>query len=172
MDTAILTRLGEINPLKTISPGQLEQLLAQADVVDARRGDVVFREGDRDEDAVYLVSGTLRTESTSGGDRIIEAGSDSSNYALGNLKPRPFTAVVASEVAVIVRVDRSRVEKLSARSQMVTGEQPAVMVTDMGETQVDSAWMFQILQSALFRDLPTENLEQFFSAIERVELGA
>jgi len=71
---------------------------------------------------------------------------------------------------VVMKTSRDLVEQLVARRQMVTGEMPAVTVSDMAEPEgIDGAWMFQMIQSEIFRDLPTENIERFFSAVERCE---
>jgi CRP-like cAMP-binding protein len=159
-----------INPLNSLGPEQFDELLATGEFKVLKKKDVLFRMGDNDATAYYLLDGHLTVSGDGGIERQIFADSDNANYAIGNLQPRPYTALVGSKTATIFKVSREFVEQLAARSQMVSSEMPAVQVMDVAESEgVDGAWMFKVIQSDIFRDLPTENIENFFAAVERVD---
>ena len=165
-----LDRIKQINPLSTMGSQQLEELSKTGEFLELKNGHVLFKMGDNDAAAYYLMDGEMEISGDSDRVRKIDLESDNGRYAIGNLQPRPFTAKITSKTAVVLKCSRDSVEKLVARRQMVTGEVQAVTVSDMAEPEgVDGAWMFQMIQSDIFRDLPTENIERFFSAVERVE---
>ena len=163
-------RIKKINPLNSLGPQQIAELRQNSEFLELAKGHALFKLGDHDAYAYYLMAGEMEISGDSDRIRTIDIDSDNGNYAIGNLQPRPFTARITSKTAVIMKTGRDLVEQLVARRQMVTGEMPAVTVSDMAEPEgVDGAWMFQMIQSEIFRDLPTENIERFFGAVERIE---
>ncbi|MDJ0653538.1 MAG: cyclic nucleotide-binding domain-containing protein [Xanthomonadales bacterium] len=163
-------QLRKISPLSSLGPDQFRTFQQNAELAEFTQGELIYLEGDHDDHVYYLVEGAINRKSSDGAIKPLTHNDDGARYALGNLQPRPHTAQVTSEKAQVVRADRLQVEQLTTRSQMVTGEMPAVRVTDVAEGgELDGAWMFQIVQSEIFRDLPTENIEGFFAAVERVE---
>ena len=166
-------RIKNINPLNSLGSSQLDELRRNSELLSLKKGHTLFKLADHDASAYYLMEGVIEISGDSDRVRKIAIDSDSGNYAIGNLQPRPFTAKISSKTAVIMKTGRDLVEQLVARRQMVTGEIPAVTVSDMTEPEgVDGAWMFKMIQSEIFRDLPTENIERFFNTVERVELKA
>jgi rhodanese-related sulfurtransferase len=163
-------RMAKINPLNSLGPQQMDELCKNSEFLELKKDHVLFKLGDHDAYAYYLMEGEMEISGDSDRVRKIDSESDNGNYAIGNLQPRPFTAKITSKTAIVQKTSRDMVEQLVARRQMVTGEMPAVTVSDMAEPEgVDGAWMFQMIQSEIFRDLPTENIERFFSAVERIE---
>ncbi|MEM9317133.1 MAG: cyclic nucleotide-binding domain-containing protein [Pseudomonadota bacterium] len=162
--------LRRINPVTSMGPDQFEAFLAEATERTFSKGECIYLQGDTDDQIYFLVEGTLHRKSEGSPVRPLTAGEDGALFALGNLQPRPHTAQISSDTAVVVAALRDRVEELAARSQMVTGEMPALSVTDVASSEgLDGSWMFQVVQSEIFRELPTENIERFFESVERVE---
>lgn len=166
-------RAKQMIPVNTLGPEQFEELVSQAELLELKPGDVLYRRGDRDDKVYYLVEGAIERRGADSQKRPLQASDDEARYALGNLQPRPHTATVEAGGAAVVRAPRDLLEKLVARSQLVTGEMPAISVTDVGgEDALDPSWMFGIVQSEIFRDLPTENIERFFASVQRLEAKA
>ncbi|MEM7707544.1 MAG: cyclic nucleotide-binding domain-containing protein [Pseudomonadota bacterium] len=165
--------LRTINPLSTFGAEQFTAFLDAASTRELTQGECVYLEGDEDELIIFLADGAIARKSASGQVRSLAVGDDAARYAMGNLQPRPHTAQVTSDSAVVVEAPRGLVEDLATRSQLVTGEMPSLSVTDVADAEgLDGSWMFQIVQSEIFRELPTENIELFFAAVERMECEA
>jgi CRP-like cAMP-binding protein len=164
-------RIQSINPLSTLRSAQIDEVLASGEFMQGNRGDVVFAKGEDDQFAYYLMEGELSLSGERQG--VVGVHSRRAGYAIGNLHPRPFDCVVHSEHAIMLRLECEQVEEWVARSQMVSSKMPGMDVSDLSESpQLDSAWMFQMLQSEIFKVLPTENIERFFMAVERLEVSA
>ncbi|MFK7956758.1 MAG: cyclic nucleotide-binding domain-containing protein [Lysobacterales bacterium] len=164
--------LKQINPVNSFGPEQFRQLIAATRTQTFTEGDCIYCQGDEDDQTHFLVGGSVVRESEGKTPRPLTVGDPGALYPMGNLQPRPHTAKVGNGGAVVVSADRNLVEDLATRSQLVSCEMPALSVTDVADAQgIDGSWMFQIVQSEIFRDLPTENIERFFSSVERVEIA-
>ncbi len=165
--------LKHIHPMNSFGPEQFKSFIEATQSHEFAEGDSVYQQGNEDQQMYFLVGGSVQRKSDGKSPRPLAAGDPDALYPLGNLQPRPHTATVSPGGAVIVSADRNLVEDLATRSQLVTNEMPALSVTDVADSQAgDGAWMFQIVQTEIFRDLPTENIERFFASVERVEFAA
>ena len=166
-------KLRTINPVNTLGPEQFEEFFSRAELLEFSAEEVLYRRGDRDDFVIYLLDGSIERESGDGSSRTLSSEQEGAAYALGNLQPRPHTARASATGAVVARAPRSLIEQLAARSQLVTGEIPAIQVTDVADgAELDPSWMFQMVQSEIFRELPTENIERFFASVQRTEAKA
>jgi CRP-like cAMP-binding protein len=164
-------RIQSINPLSTLGSRQIDDIVDTGEFIEMARGTQVFVKGEDDEFAYYLMEGEL--ELTDNRCPSMDVSSSRAKYAIGNLRPRPFTCTVNSNHACVLRLGREDVEEWVARSQMLAVEMQGVAVSDLSEPQgLDNGWMFQMIQSEIFKVLPTENIERFFLAVERQEFKA
>ena len=153
-------------PLGGLSPPSRAQVLNQAEIVRFRRGDTVFREGDRDPYTLYLLEGRLQM--LSGGQTIhrVTGGSADAAHALAQLQPRKLSARAESEVAIL-RVDRDLLERIVAADG--ADGYCAIQVEDIDAAD-DGDWMTRMLQSKLFAHLPASNIHRIFSLLEEIEV--
>lgn len=167
---SITTRvLKRFEPLSSMSDEQIQQLTGQVHQEQLRQGNVIFEEGDRGTDVILLIDGRVLCKHNDGRQRRVSADTNQGRYPLGQLLPRQFTATVDTASATIARLDREVMEKMLTWSQ-VTSEQPSVQVTDLTSSQpAVGDWMFKLIQTPIFRDLPTGNIQDFFSRVEPVE---
>lgn len=174
MDDSYRQRLSQINPLNTLAPNMQRELLERGDIRKLKAKEVLFQQGDSDGKAIYLLRGALKIHNKNR-DRtqIVDADGNRARYAIGNLDPRPFTASANKAGTVILAVDREWLEGLVARSQMVSQESPAVTVTSFaGDKPIDGAWMFEMIQSPLFKNMPNAAIERLFASLDPVALEA
>lgn len=159
----------ELVPFDTLNPESLSQALAQMTVRSVAPGQVLFRRGDRDEQAVYLVSGRVKLEAADQ-EREVTGGTAQARHPLSNLKPRQFTARAVSE-SVVAITDSAILDRYLAWDQMAKGPEPAYEVTEMGGS-ADAEWMFQMLRSRIFLNLPTGNIQSLFGRFQEVSVKA
>ena len=167
MTKQTLAQVRKLQPVCALNDELAAQLLEQAQEVTLSKGDALFMEGDSDAEAWYLIEGEIsRQEMASKEKRQIAAGDPESRFPIGNLQPRPFSAIVASKQALAVKVPRDTLEKLLAWSQM--NVQADTEVSELERDDVlDPEWMCHVLRTERFLSLPTENIERFFAAIEQ-----
>jgi CRP-like cAMP-binding protein len=137
------------------------------------KGDLVFRVGDDDQEAVYLIEGEITLESEDGRRMEIDHSHDSARFALANLKPRLYTGRVSSDKALVASVSMEVLERCTAIDQ-ISKQQGAHVDEDL---HLDTAlmrqpWVVQMLQTKEFILLPIENLIQVIERVEEVSVKA
>lgn len=158
--------LAQLYPLDTLRPETREQLAREAAYADYRRGEVLFRTGDIDDDTLYLLDGQVTASYPDGKSRQFVARSLQGRYALGDSQPRRFTATVSSAHARIARLDRRYMEKVIAWDQIARDASPGDAI---GES---NRWVFRLLQSRAFHKLPTGNISRMFQGFEEIMVRA
>lgn len=155
-------------PLVSLATTSRAQVLGQAEVLRYRRGDILFKEGDRDAYSIYLLEGRL--ELRSGGQVVqrVAGGTAAAAHPIAQLQPRKMTARAETEVSVM-RVARDLVDRLLAADS--TGSYCSVQVNELESGDDDDGdWMTRMLQSKLFTHLPASNIHRIFSLFEEVDV--
>ena len=166
------SRLGLLVPINNLQPRQQEQLLADSEILEVRRRDFVFRQGDRDAYAYYLLAGELEMIA---GDQLIKkviGGEAASFQPLAQLQPRQMSARAVTHVQVL-RVERRLLDQLLSAAQDPGPTAPAIEVTELSaHGSVD--WLTMLLQCELFSRIPAANAQRLLEALEPVvfEQGA
>ena len=153
-------------PMAALAPASRNEVLNHAEVLRYRRGDILFKEGDRDPYTVYLLEG--RVELRSGGHVVqrLSGGSSAACHALAQLQPRKMTARAETEVAVL-RVARDLLDRLTAAD----GGYCSVQVNELdADDDGDGDWMTRMLQSKLFSHLPASNIHRIFGLFEEIDV--
>lgn len=153
-------------PFNTMADSNLDELLRAALTETVARGTVLFRQGDKDDQVIYLLDGEVQLTSSDGNvSRTIRSGDDQARYALAQLKPRQVTGKALSN-SVIMRVSSELLDRLLTWDQ-VSGIE--VVEMDGGE---DAEWMLQVLRSQTFEQLPAENISLMFARMETMPVAA
>lgn len=158
--------LRDLIPINTFSDENFEELAAKTRIEKVPKGTVIFREGESDNQAIYLLEGELSlvSKKTSSKRRII-GGTDRAKYALAQLKPRHVTGKTKKD-SVIAWVDGVLLDRLLTWDQ-VSG----IEVIEVGDEE-HSGWMLQMLRSTTFENLPPENAFDMFSRMETIPVKA
>jgi len=152
-------------PLNQLSLQRRAQVLNRAEVLSFRRGDYVFREGERDPYTFFLLDGQLELYAGQQLFKSMRGGEPGAEHALAQLQPRQLTARALGKVSVL-RVDRVLLEKLLALETT-----PADEIAEP-EPEEESDWMTLMLQSALFARVPAANIQRVFSSLQPVKYQA
>lgn len=166
--SANVTDLAKLYPLDSLRPENLEQVAKEATVVEAGKGEVLFKSGDTDEHTMYVLTGVVRGEYPDGKIKNVDASSLQGRYALGDLQPRRFTAVVESLGATIARIDRRFMEKILTWDQLSRSENFKHYDADPNGNR----WVFRLLQNRALHKMPTGNIERMFTRFEEVAVVA
>ncbi len=160
--------LPDLVPLAGLPPERRREVLEHAEARQFRRGDQLFRQGDRDDLVLYLLKGQIALYVDGRPVKRVSAGSDEARYALAHLQPRPYTAQAEAEVTVLC-LDRRTLERMVADPASSAQRGNPVEVGDLEATE-SADWMTRLLKSALFARVPAVSLQRLFTAVERVEV--
>lgn len=166
-----LNKFRTLVPINALYENNLMQLAKQAVVNKLAFGDTIFRQGDHDQNSIYLMSGSIKLISTENGELEINAGTRQANHPLSSSIPRKHSAIVSSETATLVWVNRILLERLLAWGE-ASEQDDSVTDTaqDKGPSALDSEWMMAMLQSQIFLRLPAQNIQELFSRMEELDV--
>jgi CRP-like cAMP-binding protein len=159
--------LRALTPIASLRDENFKKLLASSRIEKLAAKQTIFKLGDNDKEAVYLLSGEVNLVPQSGPERMIVGGSPEAKYALAQLKPRQFTGVVAKGGATIARVDSALLDRLLVMDQtagFVTGFEVEEIGGDDGE------WVFGMMQHPTFERLPAASLSALFGRLSSVDV--
>ena len=149
--------LREKTPINTLREECLSRLGEYTQSEEYLNGGTPFRQGDCDEDAIFLVSGRLRMQSRDGRVLEIDHKDHTARFALANLKPRLYGAEVISERARLVRVKMEILERCAALEQFTSGKEGS---NSLEEHLVSEPWVVNLLRTKEFARLPITTLLQ------------
>jgi CRP-like cAMP-binding protein len=164
-------RLSTLVPLCNLAPSYQEQILAGAELMQFRKREYVFRQGERDHYSYYLLDGAIEMYA---GDQLIKkvsGGEAASFQPLAQLQPRQMSALAVSAVSVL-RIDRSLLDKLlSVGERAPRAAGGAIEVAEI-KTAASADWLTRMLRSDLFAKIPPSNIQTLLESLEAVEAKA
>lgn len=171
-----LEQLNHCIPLQTTDDAGYAALLKQVRLENTPKNKVLFRQGDEDDDAVFLLSGEVMLQARGDSPRLIKSGTDSSRYPLSNLKPRHFSCKTTDK-SLIARVKQSVLNQLLSWKDIEDDEvvvHSGYDVQDLEQHAVDedADWMVEVLRHKAFARLPAANVQALFMRMEEVPIRA
>ncbi len=164
MSTTIsFLNLNNYQPLDSLKPDNLKEIAEKLEVTELKKGDIVFKEGDKDDRHVFLYTGNVDLIKAGKILKTIEAGTADARSAIAHILPRNFSCTASSD-AVIFRVDADLLDLMLAWHQ--TG---SFQVEELSGGD-DDDWMSQILQTEAFRRIPPANIQAIFTSLEDIEV--
>ena len=142
------------------------ELLEHAEMLAVRRGQFVFRQGDRDDYTFFLLDGELDLYSDEELVQQMVSGSQGASHALSQLQPRQLSAKARTAVQLL-RVDRVMLDQLVKQANPTGGSDVAEL-----EAGDDADWMTRLLQSELFARVPAANIQRIFTLMDSVQVAA
>jgi len=160
-----LESLRNFVPLNLLPETDLYTLLENAVFEKLGKNQILFNEGDTDNQNVYLLSG--RVQLISGDEEMdkVDCDSETARFPLAHQIPRKFTAVVPKQ-AEVVRIDSRLLGELVVKS----GQEDHDTEEEGGVD--DDDWMTQLLHLRVFQQIPPSNIQRVMMCMEEVELKA
>lgn len=91
-------RLRTFAGFRDLSEEDLLLVAGRIQVLEARRGTVLFERGSIDTQEIFLLAGRLQLVAEDGRERIVEAGTPAALLPVAKLRPRQYTAVALSNI--------------------------------------------------------------------------
>lgn len=157
--------LNNYQPLDSLTPENLKEIAEKLEVTELKKGDAIFKEGDKDDAHIFLYTGNI--DLVKGGKTLktIEAGTRDAKSAIAHIIPRNLSCNASSD-AVIFKVDADLLDLMLAWDQ--TG---SFQVEELSGNDDDDDWMTRILQTEAFRRIPPANIQAIFSSLQDVEVN-
>ena len=158
--------LRELVPLNTLSQERFEEISGKIAIQEIREGQYLFRIDDRDNQAVFLLSGEVSLlDRDHGPAGTIIAGADQSRYPIAAAQPRVLSARAAKK-CIVARIDASLMEAYLSWDQSNNAE--AVVISADGNED----WMTTMLQSQAFEKIPPAKIQKLLLKMDAVQLKA
>jgi CRP-like cAMP-binding protein len=146
-------------PLDNLSLNSLEYVADNTRWVELRRDEYLYKLGDKKPMTFFLKAGVLELTDGNGRLEVVEAGSNRTRYAIGNLLPRQDSARVVSKTALLARVDKRLLEK-----EIAWGQIPGSGT--LAESADDRDWRLALLRTPAFSRLPMAHVAKLFEDME------
>lgn len=119
-----IEQLQQVEPLSVLSPERLEELRGLVDVEEMGVGVTIFREGDVDNQSVYLLNGDVQMNSVSDSklNTVLTHKSDDAKHPLAQGQPRQVTCT-AMTIAKVLRIDNSVLDYMLTWDQLAVAEE-------------------------------------------------
>jgi CRP-like cAMP-binding protein len=149
--------LQQFTPLHNLAASNLARIAKRLTLEALPKGAVVCREGDTDNDAIFLVEGGLELKSLSSSmTRVLQAGTPDAYFPVAAGRPRPCTVIVTA-AAKLFRIDNASLDRAVLLDEVST---TITRLRDAGGDNFagDSEWLEEMMQNPAFRALPKERL--------------
>ena len=165
VDRAILKTLVPANALNVEN---FQELASKAFVEDVPAGKTLFKAGELDRKAIYLLEGQITLTDAAGRATTVTGGAEGSRHPRPKPQPRPQTAPAATDRPVTPFHSRL-LDILLTWDQLSGIEVSEIQVSD-GDDEGD--WMTRILQSQAFLQIPPANIQAMFMRMQEVPMRA
>ena len=158
--------LRDLVPLNALSPMHVDEIALKAVIEEVRSGRYIFKQGDRDNQSIYILSGEV---SIIGDDNevlgSVHGGSDAARHPIGHQQPRQVSARAKTN-AVVARIDSSLLDIL------LTWDESSGYEVNEIDAEDEEDWMTKMLQSPAFLQLPPANIQRLLMKMESVPVQA
>ncbi len=156
------SQLKFFQPLDSLTSDNLNEIAQKLKVLEIPRGDNIFIKGDKDDDHIYLLKGTVELRENGHVAKQVKAGSEDARIALAHIIPRNFNAVAKTAVTVF-SVDSDLLDMMQT-----WGQTSSFQVEELDSNEDD--WMTQLLSSEIFRRIPPANIQAVFTSLEDIQV--
>ena len=163
-----ITLLKRFAPLDELKPETLRTLLKQAEIAQFSSGRLLFKEGDTDARAFFLVSGTVELFNRDKFIGRVTAGSPEARTALAPASPRRVSARASGDVQSL-RIGGELLDNLLTWDQ--TGRYDVSELSGAGQVSPGD-WMMTLLQSKTFQRTSPLHLQTIFMRMQRIDYEA
>jgi len=152
--------LRTLEPLSSLSRARREELAALCRHETVPAGTLLFGEGERDRDVIYLLRGALHISTARTG-QLHTLRTGDTRHPVADRQPRPVTAVTGCE-SELLRIDSDVFETALTWNALAEDAAPGP----------DSAWMGLLKQALVFRQLPPAHLTKLAARMQPLPVKA
>ena len=185
-----IEQLQQFEPLSVLSTERLEELRDLVDVEELGVGVTIFREGDVDNQSVYLLNGDVQMVSVSDSrlNTTMTHKAEDAKHSLAEGQPRQLTCT-AMTIAKVLRVDNGILDYMLTWDQLAVAEEKeeepeldkTVVVTEKTPTtsnDTDSAnseedgrnWIRRMRHIMAFKNMPAANIKSLLQKMETISV--
>lgn len=168
-DDTLQARLDFLVPLNKLPPDRQSRLLERSEVLDLKKKQTLFEQGDRDDYTYYVLEGDIEMYADDSLIKSVSGGDAASFQPLAQLQPRQMTAIAKSKVRVL-QIDRGLLDQLLSVDESETVDEPPATGVEVEEMESDASgdWLMTMLQSELFSRIPASNIQSLLDTLETV----
>ena len=158
--------LATLVPIKALSPEHCRELASMSEMCTFSKGDVIFKQGQKVEKIIYLISGEVALIMDDEPVKRVQGGSKISKLPLEQGKRYMHTVKALMDVTC-VKVDQDELDSMLAWDKSgSSGGGIDVQEIDHNEEESDDDWMAKLLQAKIFRRIPPANIQSIFMRLE------
>jgi len=164
--------LARLQPISSLLEDQISELAAQTDEIALPAGRSLFKEGDADNDLIYLIEGEVEIRPVNGEAHSVKSGSSESRYTLTEHSPRRSSAVALTPI-LYIRIDSDLVDTMLTWAESAASENEEVIMSGDDIITIDTGGLKNKMQhSANFRKLPAANIDLLLEKMEPIRMNA
>ena len=152
-------------PLNLLPEKDLYRLMENAVFEKFGKNQVLFSEGEMDNQNIYLLSGKVQLMRGDQEMDKVDSHSETARFPLAHQIPRKFTAV-APKQAEVVRLDSRLLGELVVKAGQEDHD------TEKEENTAEDDWMTQLLHLRVFQQIPPSNIQRVMMCMKEVQLDA
>ncbi len=163
-----MAQLRSLSPLNSLKKNNLQAILNEIELLEANRGQALFKKGDTDKRAVYVLYGMIELKE---GDKVVQTiagGTEEARNPIAPILPRQLTAVAAGVVKYI-SIDSELLDVTLTWDQTGIYEVGDFSTEQLKET---GNWMAAFLNIKAFQKIPPANIQTIFMRLQQVNYKA
>lgn len=184
-----IEQLQQVEPLSVLSTERLEELRDLVDVEELGVGVTIFREGDVDNQSVYLLNGDVQMTSVSDTslNTVLTHKAEDAKHPLAEGQPRQVTCI-AMTIAKVLRIDNGILDYMLTWDQLAVAEEkeaPAfdqtVVITDKEKASITESytlsaeedgrnWIRRMRHIMAFKNMPPANIKSLLQRMETISV--
>ena len=161
-------QLRALSPLNGLKEDNFHALLKKIELLEANRGQMLFKQGDTEKHAFYVLSGTIELKEGDVVVQTIAGGTAEARNPIAPILPRHQSAVAVDNVGYI-SIDSELLDVTLTWDQ--TG------IYEVGDFEIvqdkeNADWMTTLLQIKAFQKIPPANIQTIFMRLQQVNFKA
>lgn len=189
-----IEELQAIEPISKLSAERLEELQGLVDIEVLGVGITIFREGDVDNQSVYLLNGDVQMSSVSNQNlnSVISYKHDDAKYPLAGGQPRQVSCT-AITLTKVLRIDNGILDYMLTWDQLAVAEEKeepdldkTIVISDKPKATFNSSemesqtqnkedgrnWIRRIRHIMAFKNMPAANIKTLLQKMETISVDA